>query len=265
MNLTGKRVVLTRQAGKNQRLAAMLEERGAVPIEAPTIAIVDPPAWTEVDASVRRLFAGEFEWVVFSSGNAVTRYCARLGCTPAAVFGKTKVAAVGSTTEQVLREKGVEVDLVPGSYTAVDLALALGEGSGRVLMPRAQDVPAEMTNVLSESGWTPEPVTVYRTETAEGSGPGAARVRAGDFDVVTLTSASTVRGFAELFGAPESLELHPSGGGSRSVVCIGPVTAAACEELGFRIDAQADPHTIEGLTSALEGLPDERSAGEMAR
>ena len=263
MTLAGKRIVLTRQSGKNEQLAKLLTERGARPVEVPTIDVVDPPSWTQVDASIRRLFAGEFEWVVFSSSNAVSRYCARLGCSPEEVFEKSKVAAVGSSTERSLRERGVNVDLVPASYTGADLGRALGQGTGSVLLPRAEDVPEEMTSILTDQGWTPEHVTVYRTVTSDGSSPGAGSVRDRDFDIVTFTSASTVRGFAELFGAPEDLGLHP--GGDRLVACIGPVTAAACSELGFRVDGTADPHTIEGLAVLLDRLPDVSSAGEVAR
>lgn len=265
MNLSGKRIVLTRQAGKNERLAELLGARGASIVEVPTITVADPESWAEVDESIRRLFAGDFEWVVFSSGNAVTRYCARLGCTPGEVFTKTRVAAVGSTTKRILQDKGIQVDLVPETYTAQDLALALGEGAGSVLLPRAQDVPVEMTRMLAELGWTPEHVTVYRTQTAEATGTAAGRVRAGDFDIVTFTSASTVRGFVELFGAPERLGLHPSADGGRRVASIGPVTAAECRALGLRVDAIADPHTVEGLAAALDASSDDPATGEMAR
>jgi uroporphyrinogen III methyltransferase/synthase len=33
--------------------------------------------------------------------------------------------------------------------------------------------------------------------------------------------------------------------------CIGPVTAKAAREAGFRIVAVADPHTTDGLVRAL--------------
>jgi uroporphyrinogen-III synthase len=61
------------------------------------------------------------------------------------------------------------------------------------------------------------------------------------------------------------LGLQPDGDGGRRVAVIGPVTAAACDRLRLRVDARAQPHTIEGLAAALEALPDDPSPGEVAR
>ncbi len=59
---------------------------------------------------------------------------------------------------------------------------------------------------------------------------------------MTFTSASTVEGFVRRAGAVT---------GPR-VVCIGPVTAKAAREAGFRVAAVARPHTVEGVVAALE-------------
>ena len=40
------------------------------------------------------------------------------------------------------------------------------------------------------------------------------------------------------------------------VVCIGPVTADRARASGLPVDAEADPHTIEGLVAALESALD---------
>ena len=41
------------------------------------------------------------------------------------------------------------------------------------------------------------------------------------------------------------------------VVSIGPVTSATAVERGLRVDAEADPHTIEGLIETLlSALPE---------
>jgi uroporphyrinogen III methyltransferase/synthase len=61
-------------------------------------------------------------------------------------------------------------------------------------------------------------------------------------DAVTFTSSSTVRGFLNAGGrVPERA----------AVVCIGPVTARTARELGLRVDAVAEPYTLDGLVEAL--------------
>lgn len=243
MELTDLRVVVTRQPGKAATLTGALEERGARVIELPTITIEPPESWTEVDSSIRSLFAGEFEWVAFTSANAVERYFSRLGCMPGEVFTKTKVAAVGTSTRAALEEGGISVDLVPDNYTAAALAQALGPGAGKVLLPRAAEVPPDMERELTAGGWTPHHVTTYRTVPARAEGETAEAVGRGEFDVVTFTSASTARGFAGMF---DPLPLT-----GKKVACIGPVTTAACRELGITVDIEAEEHTIDGLVHAL--------------
>ena len=35
------------------------------------------------------------------------------------------------------------------------------------------------------------------------------------------------------------------------MISIGPVTSETARELGLRVDAEADPHTIDGLVAAV--------------
>jgi uroporphyrinogen-III synthase len=35
------------------------------------------------------------------------------------------------------------------------------------------------------------------------------------------------------------------------VVSIGPVTSQTCRDLGLRVDAEADPHDLDGLVAAV--------------
>ncbi len=244
MGLDGARVVVTRSTEQSGKLSTLLRDRGAEVIEVPTIAIEPPESWADVDDAVRRLFQGEFEWVAFTSTNAVQRFFSRLGCMPAEVFTKTKVAAVGSATRALLNEHGVGVDLVPESFTAVALARSLGKGSGSVLLPRAADVPEDMGRALQAAGWKPHEVATYRTVPAE-RGAQADIVASGEFDIITFTSASTVRGFTGMFpDAPAVVD-------GKIVACIGPVTAEACREAGLAVDVEAAEHTAQGLVDAL--------------
>ena len=76
--------------------------------------------------------------------------------------------------------------------------------------------------------------------------PTLARVRAGAVDAITFTSSSTVTNFCDVVGAlPDPQPL---------VVSIGPVTWRPPATRGLRVDAEADPHTIDGLVAALAPL-----------
>jgi uroporphyrinogen-III synthase len=251
--LFGLRIVVTRSRSQAPKLGSRLAEKGAEVLHVPTISILDPASWTDLDHSIQLLVEGYYKWVVFTSANTVERFFKRVVATrhDARAFGRTRVAAVGTATADALRERGIHPDLVPPKFTSDDLVTAIGHGTGGVLIPRAANAPNSMVPQLRAVGWTPEEVVAYRNVPPRETSPGLEAVRAGAFDVVTFTSASTARNFVKLAGAPASLGLSPKDPPGRVVACIGPVTAAEAEKRGLRVDVVASEHTVEGLVAAL--------------
>lgn len=248
-SLLGKRVVVTRSAEDSDTLARLLEDRGAEVIRLPTIAIEFPDELLEeAEGAVERLASGHYQWVVFSSRpgvTALTRVMARRRVDPD-VFGTVKVATVGTATSAAFEEAaGRPPDVMPSSFTGQDLVASLGIGPGRVLLPRPSIAPRSIVDELSAKGWDPEEVPLYRTVSGQPSPEAVDRVRAGDFDVLTFTSGSTVRFFLEIVG-------HVEIGDEQRIVVIGPSTENVARELGFQVDAVAEPHTTDGVVSAVE-------------
>jgi uroporphyrinogen-III synthase/uroporphyrinogen III methyltransferase/synthase len=137
----------------------------------------------------------------------------------------------------------VEPDLIPRSFTTEALARSFPQGSGEVLIPRADIASTGLQKALRAKGWTPVRVTAYRTQIPR-TLPSEARraLHEGLVDAVAFTSASTVEGFLQLAGVVDGPK----------VVCIGPVTAEAARKAGLTVHAVATPHTTEGLVGALE-------------
>jgi uroporphyrinogen III methyltransferase/synthase len=112
-----------------------------------------------------------------------------------------------------------------------------------VLLARADRVEPGLEEAIERRGWSAERVVLYRLLRAERVDPAVKRtISGGEIDVVTFASGGTVRAFAALYGKrlPASVR----------VVCIGPVTARAAREAGFRVDTIASRHTIPGLAAA---------------
>lgn len=234
-------MVVTRAEGGG-KLSAALEEQGAIVLNVPTIAIEPPDDLGPLEHALELLAEGSFEVVAFTSVNGVDGLLGRAD-DPAEVLSKSRVAAVGTTTASRLEALGVTVDIVPGSFTGEALATALGPGSGRVLLPRAEVVPPAMADTLRANGWEPVEITAYRTVPLSPTGPDAEAVREGRFDIVTFTSASTAQSFCSAFGAGVL--------DGKLAACIGPVTATAARDAGVNVDLVAEPHTVEGLVDAL--------------
>ncbi|HZD71525.1 MAG TPA: uroporphyrinogen-III synthase, partial [Actinomycetes bacterium] len=190
------------QAGAFSRL---LRERGAEPLEVPTIAIRPLEDSADLDRAVGRLAAGCYDWVVLTSVNGVAALRARveaLGYGTAAP-GRASVAAVGPATETALRDWGVRPRLVPPVATTAALGAAFPPGPGSVLLARADIASAELSRALRAKGYRTDDVAAYRTVPLRRLDADARRrLDGGQVDWVAFTASSTVRGFADAYGAP---------------------------------------------------------------
>jgi uroporphyrinogen-III synthase len=147
-----------------------------------------------------------------------------------------------------LAARGLRADLVPPAYVAEAVAEALiaqGIAGRRLLLARAAEARPVLPERLRAAGATVEVLPLYRTVPPPDLAERArALLTAEKIDIVTFTSASTVRHLVAALGGTDLLR-------SLTVACIGPVTAQAAAELGLRVDIVAPEHTIPGLVEAL--------------
>jgi uroporphyrinogen III methyltransferase/synthase len=248
--LAGLTVLVPRARDQAGGFSALLRERGAEPLEVPTIEIRPVAATADLDRAVADLAAGRFDWVVLTSVNGVAALRARveaLGHAPGTVSARAKVAAVGPATEAALRDWGITPRLVPEVATTAALGAAFppAHGSGRVLLARADLANPELAVILRGKGWEPAEVVAYHTVPVGALDPAARRrLDGGEVDWVAFTASSTVEGFLRGYGGPPPPGVR--------VAAIGPVTADTARSAGIRVAATATDHTIGGLVTAIE-------------
>ncbi len=246
--LHGRRILVPRTRHQAGQLSARLQALGADTVEAATIALEPGRTPDELDRRLRTVRDGAFNWVGFTSANAVDAVWERLDgmAADARWFARAQVAAVGSSTAAALRSRGVRADLLPGEFTTSGLAdalLAAGQESS-ILLPRADIATPHLTSALLDGGWQVTEVEAYRTVPVDSFDPVvAADLIHGDVDAVALASSSTARNLVKLLDAP----VHAS----VKVITIGPVTSATCQELDLDVTVEADPHTVDGLADAV--------------
>lgn len=249
--LAGLTVLVTRPPEQAAALSEALRAAGAEPVAVPAIRIVDPPNPAPLDTALRRLAAGGYDWIVFTSGNTVERVLERLTALgqASAAFGGARVAAIGDATAARLREAGCRVDLVPERFVAEAMAdglIAQGVAGRRVLLPHADLARDLLPVALRAAGATVDAVVAYRTVPATAPDPALrARLARGEVGVVTFTSGSGVRGLLGLLGG-DTAALRQA-----TIACLGPVTAQAAMDAGLRVDVVADEATVPGLVTAL--------------
>lgn len=245
--LAGQRIVVTRARAQASSLSSRLRELGADVIEMPAIrveALDSSPLYRALDS------VDGYDWVMFTSQNAVELVwrAMRARSLDARALGHARIAAIGRATADALLDHGIAPDVVPARFVAESLVESLArrddlEGR-RVLLPRATDARDVLPDGLRELGARVDVVPVYRTVL---DGEGAARVgdrlRAGDIDLVTLTSSSTARFFVDAVGA-ETARAAP-------MASIGPVTSAAAKALGLSVAVESEESTVPALVDAI--------------
>jgi uroporphyrinogen III methyltransferase / synthase len=240
--LSGRRVVVTRAREEGPGLATRLRALGAEVLELPTIRI-GPPAdgGAALSRAAEKLAGGSYEWVGFTSANAVGPLLERV--RDARAFGTARIAAIGPGTAAALAAHSLVADLVPERAVAEGLLEAWpAPGAARrgVLLPRAAVARDVLPDGLAAAGWEVDAVEAYRTEPERPEPAALAEVRAAA--AICFTSASTIENYLAVADADT---LPPV------VACIGPVAASRAEKAGIKVAAVADPHTLDGLVAAL--------------
>lgn len=239
--LKGKRILVTRPRERAGTLSRRLRALGAEVVEYPcieTVPIVPNPA---AEAAITEI--SRYDWLCLTSP-AGARYfweaLERLG-KDARHLGGVKLAAIGAGTATALAEHGLRADLVPEIYDAAHLGAALAqEGGGRVLILRAKEGSKALTQALCDAKMDYTDCPLYRTVYDHPQSAALrARVEAGEFDYVTFTSASTVKGFVSTVGMDADLRRVTG-------LCIGAQTAAEAQKHGISVKT-ARKATIDSL------------------
>ena len=248
--LEGRRIVITRAAEQSGELRERLQELGAEVDSLPLVRFLEPQDTADLDRAIRAL--DQFDWIIFTSANAVTFFLARcraVGCWPNA--GRTKVAAVGSATRLALENQDLQASLVPAEFSGAGLASELsGVISGKsVLLPRSDRASEELPSMLRKAGAKVTEVTAYITVGPEAFDCGLIdAIRDGLVDAVAFFSPSAVREFKKLMG-PDLLGKHNS---RLALAAVGPVTAEAIRVAGLPVAIEADEATTASLVAGLE-------------
>jgi len=111
-SLAGLAVIVTRPARQAERLIRMLQQHGAVAIAFPTLAI-EPV--TLDDTQRRACMLDAFDWIIYTSANAVEQSIPQLGRP-----GKSRVGAIGRATARALADARIAVHAVPEAGSASD-------------------------------------------------------------------------------------------------------------------------------------------------
>lgn len=247
--LFGKGVVITRPVEQAGEFADILRGEGARVIYFPTIRIVPPENFDDLDRAIDNI--EKYHWIVFTSVNGVRFFFKRLDDLNKDIRGLKgiRICAIGPATSAAVENYGIRIDIIPDDYISEAVLEKFKEQEIRgknILLPRAEIASDVIPEGLSKLGANVDVAVAYRTVS---SGRNRTElyelIEQNKVDVITFTSPSTAINFLNIMGGdfhlPENIK----------IACIGPVTAAAAEKLGFKTDIMPETYTISGLVEVL--------------
>ncbi len=254
--LFGHRILITRKYTEDYEA---LEDLGAEIFEFPTIEIVPPESYRELDRAIDHIET--YNWLLFTSANGFAYFLQRFIERDRDIrdLKGIKICAIGTKTAEVVRNHGIKVDLIPEEFNAEGLIKLFqraggqdDNGSGslkgmRFLLPRAEVAREIFPEKVRELGGKIDTPVAYRAMKSETHGKRLVRfMKEGRITVATFTSAATFHHFREMVGH-DALDLL----NDMAIAVIGPVTKKAIEEAGLKVDIIPETSTINAMVKAI--------------
>ena len=245
--LFGKRIVVTRATQQAPALSDKLRDLGADVIEMPAthIARLDLAPLRSAIANI-----ADYDWLIFTSQNAVAIFWEQLlgAGRDARTLAGVKIAAVGPATAGALLEHGITVDVIPKRFVAEGLLEKLQErddlDGARALYVTAEGARDVLADGLQELGAQVTVLEVYRSiSDGQGAEKLSRAIEAGKVDLVTFTSASSVKAYVDAVGSDVALRVPAAS--------IGSQTSEAVRDAGIELKHEAKESTLDGLVAAV--------------
>jgi len=249
--LAGTRILVGRARHQAGSLSASLRSLGASVIEIPFIEIRKPQSYAPLDDALKNIKS--YDWLILTSANGVEAMWERVRKLRITrrKLKRLQIAAIGPATKKAIVKHGLKVKMVPEEYVAESVVKGLRDkvSGKRVVLIRAKVARDVIPEELRAAGAEVDVVEAYETVAPEKS-----RVRlralmknaARRPHVVTFTSSSTAKNFAELLGDARAGLLE-----GVQFASIGPVTSATLGELQLPVAIEAREFTMGGLIRAI--------------
>ena len=245
------RVIALAESRQIEDLAALLEKEGATILRVPMVSILDAVDPAPVEAWTRKLIAGQFDYVVFMTGEGVRRLVAAMeesGLRDSTVtaLGNTRLVIRGPKPAAALKELGLKADLVAaiptteGVITTLSTEALSGKSVGVVL--HGAENP-RLVEYLESAGASVSTVQPYRYAADSDSEKVADLIRqmaAGSVAALVITSSPQVDRLFEV-AAQSGMEQTLAEGLSKTrIAAVGPIAAHTLEQRGIKVDICPD-------------------------
>ncbi|UOQ47275.1 uroporphyrinogen-III synthase [Gracilibacillus caseinilyticus] len=239
--LTGKRIMVTREAKQALPLVYLLESYGASCERVPLLLF--ERCLSKGNQKIMQQIS-QFDWLFFTSVNTVRFFDQYVKEFDLKI--DQKIAAVGEKTAQLLEELGYPVDFIPSIFDGSTMVHEFHQlvSSPHIALLCGSNARREIPKQLQRQGLSFEKIVIYRTIKNKEVIP-LLQEKATEMDAVFFTSPSTVKAFHEFLPASLLEQVKEKA----TAVAIGTTTSEALEKYAFRHIIYPETFTIENMVA----------------
>lgn len=247
--LFGKNIMVTRSRTQNSSIVEKIIDLGGNPIEVPTIRIDKIENNTELENEINNI--KNYTYLILTSKNAVDIFFDKLEemNLDTRVLANLKVCAIGSSTANEIKSRGIIADIVPKSFVSESLFEELKDKltkSDNILIPRAKNARDYLVDKLSKICNVKEVYTYESIVDFSKKDEILDILETKELDFITFSSSSTVRNFVEIIGQDNLNKIN-----NFKVISIGPITSSTAKELNINVYKEAKKATIDSIVEAI--------------
>ena len=247
-----KTLIITRPRGQSAKIADLAVDAGFDCLLLPTSRIERAPISPEIERVLKAVEQAEFDWLVFTSQNAVGSIAAGLSDRGSVVPDKIKIAAQGEATALAVETQlGRAADFIPSQSISAVFATELanlGLQGKKVLIPQSALSGPELTETLVVAGAKVSVVPFYSSVPLEPQPGKLSELESIGVERLTFVfhSPSAFRFLPIVIPGIEKLLAQAR------IASIGPVTSRAIVAAGYTVSVESKEQSDADLIKLLQ-------------
>lgn len=246
MDELAHKVIITRPAKDAQSLDRKLKSKGFETLLAPLIQLKLPNDLSEIKKHLGHI--EEYDWIIFTSPNSVSFFFEAIEQEKVKLYyyPNLKFATVGEKTKLKLEELGYRTNFVPIKFTSQVLAENIPDiQHTKIFIPTSNLSKLNYVNTLEQRGAEVITTTLYMNELSPIKEEIEISLHDKSYKYITFCSGSAIQSFHKQIAQSDEVLSE------KVVVSIGPSTTRVAQNLGLKIDIEANPHTEDGIVEAI--------------
>jgi len=196
-------------------------------------------------------FADSYDYIIFTSTNAVKYFVNLYGNDFTNFSRKTKIVAIGEKTALALIDKQIDVDLIPhnsSSNSINSLLKANLVANKSILIPCSRLSKSDLSISLESKGAMVDLIVVYENNVPQNISDSLKQnILSMEIDLYIFTSPSTFYNFVSIFEVKDIYRYFAN----KTIASIGPITTEAINKHNLKVSIEPSEYNLNSLSNDI--------------